>query len=338
LFLWSACNIGLLYGQSRFVNHWGYWQDYVGLFNECNSSGSILSSGTNLRVQFVAMALSGVVAIKRLLIGFQQGRKTYLNYAEELSALMTKILLISEISNLAIQLELEETDGDDLDDSSSDAEENLIRPYMRSGIYKHGSIAEINDAAQIMLDDEEDSGTNDESQQRIRTYTMDTSNTNTNPKNRLLITKKGKEIVTGLLSQSQKRRIERLLGDWEEPGNDKILTDHVTIGAILQFKKSLSQLDSAFPFSFAFGNTDTRDHCIESSQNIYLRLLDKSPETYFHFNTLGLVALQRDGALDQEKLKLLIKVFRPNRDGRLSLIDFVKSTVCLDICTDIVGF
>ena len=191
------------------------------------------------------MALSGVVAIKRLLIGFHQGRKTYLNYAEELSALMTKILLISEISNLAIQLELEEIDGDDLDDSSSDAEENLIRPYMRSGIYKHGSIAEINDAAQIMLDDEEDSGTNDESQQRIRTYTMDTSNTNTNPKNRLLITKKGKEIVTGLLSQSQKRRIERLLGDWEEPGNDKILTDHVTIGAILQFKKSLSQLDSA---------------------------------------------------------------------------------------------
>jgi hypothetical protein len=284
------------------------------------------------------MAVSGVVAIKRLLIGFHQGRKTFLNYAEELSALMTKILLISEISNLAIQLELEENDGDDLDDSSSDVEEKVIRPsHMRSSVYNRGSIAEINDAAQIMLDDdEEDSGINDESQQRTRTFTMDTSHTNTISKNRPLITEQGKQVVTGLLSQSQKRRIERLLGDWEEPGIDKILTEHVSIGAILQFKNSLSKLDSAFPFSFAFGNTDTRDNCIESSQNIYLRLLDKSPETYFHFNTLGLVALQRDGSLDQEKLKLLIKAFRPNRDGRLSLIDFVKSTVCLDIGTDIV--
>jgi len=317
----------MLYGKSRFVNHWGYWQDYIELFNECNASGAIVSSDMNLKLQLIALSVSIVVAIKRLLIGFHQGRKTFLNYAEELSAVMTKILLISEISNLAIQLELEEQDDDDMSDfdGHSYAEDNLNRIYKG----KLASISGIDNAAEMLtreIDDEENADM-DGSQfgSSLKSYTTNKTNTT---KSKLLISDQDKEFVTGLLSQSQKRRIERLLGNWEEPENEKILTENVSIGAILQFRKSLSKLDSAFPFSYAFGKADTRDHCIESSQKLYLRLLDKCPENIFHFNILGLVALQHDGSLDQEKLKSLIKVFRPGRDGRLSLIDFVKSTVC----------
>jgi Ca2+-binding EF-hand superfamily protein len=58
-----------------------------------------------------------------------------------------------------------------------------------------------------------------------------------------------------------------------------------------------------------------------------LRLLDATRDKQLHFNVLGLVALQRNGTLDQEKLKSLIKVFRPGRDGHLGLVDFVKSVV-----------
>ena len=193
---------------------------------------------------------------------------------------------------------------------------------------KRSSITGIDTATQVLkrsIDDEEGLSA-DGSQTDSSLKTNSTYKTNVT-KNKLLVTDGHKKLVTGLLSQAQKRRIERLLGSWREPEREKILTENVSIGAILQFRKSLAKLDSQFPFSYAFGKADTRDDCIQSAQNLYFRLLEKSTDDEFHFNILGLTALQSDGSLDQEKLKTLIKVFRPNRDGLLSLLDFVKSTV-----------
>jgi hypothetical protein len=290
----------------------------------------VIASNTNLKIQLVALVLSIIVAVKRLLIGFHQGRKTFLHYAEELGSLMTKILLISEVSNLSIELELEGQDYDDLSDSddSSNAGDHLNHLYKG----KRSTISGIESATEMLkrnIDNEEGVG-KDGSQADSSLKTLSTYKTNTTARNKLLISDQDKALLTGLLSQSQKRRIERLLGSWQEPEKGKILTENVSIGAILQFRKSLSKLDSAFPFSFAFGKADSRDCCIQSAQNLYLRLLEKSPDKVFHFNILGLVALRSDGSLDQDKLKSLIKVFRPNRDGQLSLIDFVKSTVCIE--------
>ncbi|VEU37451.1 unnamed protein product [Pseudo-nitzschia multistriata] len=321
----------MLQGKSRFANHWGYWQPYIEVFNECNPSGTIVESSMNLKVQLLALALSIVVAVKRLLIGFQQGRKTFLNYAEELARLMKKILLISEVSNLAIQLELEKEDDDDL----SDPDEDKIRDgnaNLEGWAGRQARIAGIETAAEIIKQDiDKEEGVDDidhddlHVDSSIASRTNVTSNTDTT-KHKLFVSNREKEFVKGfLLGQSQKRRIERLLGTWEEPERERILTESVSIGAILQFRQSLSKLDSKYPFSYSFGKANMRDHCVQSSQSLYLRLLRQSPDPVLHFNTLGLVALQRDGILDGEKLKSLIKLFRPDRDGRLSLIDFVKS-------------
>ena len=46
---------------------------------------------------------------------------------------------------------------------------------------------------------------------------------------------------------------------------------------------------------------------------------------YLHFDTLAVLALE-DGEIDQQKAKDLIKIFRPDREGGLTLLDFVKST------------
>lgn len=43
------------------------------------------------------------------------------------------------------------------------------------------------------------------------------------------------------------------------------------------------------------------------------------------FETLALLAKNEDGGLDQEKAKELIKAFRPDRDGTLGKLEFVKS-------------
>ncbi|KAG7354823.1 mechanosensitive ion channel [Nitzschia inconspicua] len=315
MFFWSLCNIGLLYGNSSFVSHWGYWQGYVDLFNESNPSGSVVTSTFNLRVQLCALGVSIVVAIKRLLIGFYQGRKTFLTYAEDLSDVMTKILLVSEVANLSARVENEFFEDADDGNPTSD---NLNR---------RASTAGIDDAARRLnrdLEDEEEEK-DGESSSHYTTKSQPLNPSKNKKFKTLVISENDKNYATGRLSQSQKRRIERLLGNWEEPEKESVLTDSVSIGAILQFRTSLSKLNTSFPFSYAFGRADTRDSCIESSQELYLRLLGATRDQKLHFNILGLVALQRDGTLDQEKLKSLIKVFRPGRDGNLGLVDFVKS-------------
>ena len=43
------------------------------------------------------------------------------------------------------------------------------------------------------------------------------------------------------------------------------------------------------------------------------------------FETLALLAKNEKGGIDQEKAKELIKVFRPERDGSLGKLEFIKS-------------
>ena len=88
----------------------------------------------------------------------------------------------------------------------------------------------------------------------------------------------------------------------------------------------MAQLGRPFPFGYSFGRAATREECIESAQNTYLRLLAETPgETSLSFNVLALVALQSDGTLVSEKIRDLSRVFRPSRKGDLTLLNFCKS-------------
>jgi hypothetical protein len=85
-------------------------------------------------------------------------------------------------------------------------------------------------------------------------------------------------------------------------------------------------MDNPFVFSLAFGLADTRENCIESSQDVYRRLLLRTPDSVvMTFETIAVLAVLGDGTMDQDKLKDLVRLFRPDRDGNLSLLDFVKS-------------
>ena len=102
--------------------------------------------------------------------------------------------------------------------------------------------------------------------------------------------------------------------------------DKVKISDIIQFRASLSYLNTPFPFSVAFGPADTRQGTIESTERVYNRLMLNSPDTnVLHFDTLALLAVEQDGTLDETKLKELIRLFRPDREGNLTLLDFAKS-------------
>lgn len=118
----------------------------------------------------------------------------------------------------------------------------------------------------------------------------------------------------------------QLLEQWEEPERQSHASNEIaSISAVLRFRKALTFIQQRYPFSFDFGPADTREACIESSQKVYNRLLGDSTEPVLQFETIALVALDDDKAIDQQKAKALIKLFRPDRDGKLTMLDFVKS-------------
>lgn len=98
------------------------------------------------------------------------------------------------------------------------------------------------------------------------------------------------------------------------------------MSALLQFRRAMACLNTPFPFSGSFGLADTRESCIQSAQEVYDRLTIQSPNSdSLNFEVLALLGVRKDGYLDQEKLKELIRLFRPDRDGGLSILEFVKS-------------
>jgi hypothetical protein len=99
----------------------------------------------------------------------------------------------------------------------------------------------------------------------------------------------------------------------------------VTISSILQFRQSLSLLNTAFIFSIAWGDVSTRESMVVSSEEVYRQLMFRSPDpNVLTFDVLALLCKCR-GQMDQAKLKELIRLLRPDRDGNLTLLDFVKS-------------
>ena len=77
VFWWAVFDFAMLCGDLPFAQHWGYWQDYVALFNETNPSGQVVYSVWNYRVLTIAMIVSLAVSLKRFVIGLYLGRQTF---------------------------------------------------------------------------------------------------------------------------------------------------------------------------------------------------------------------------------------------------------------------
>ena len=86
-------------------------------------------------------------------------------------------------------------------------------------------------------------------------------------------------------------------------------------------------MDDTYPFTPAFGPASTRPICVQSSENLFERLLQKTPNTapLLPFETLSEISYDANGQLMRDKVKALIKLFRPDRKGFLSKLDFVSS-------------
>ena len=307
--IWAIFNFALLFGSSDFTEHWLYWQEYIGLFTAENPSGNVLNSEWNAKILTIALILGMAVSLKRLLLGLYLGKRTFNAYADQLASIMQRILLISEVATLAKSFERElRIRGTQLGVSSSTYAANM--GAQRDKLFN--TFADLDeDTASVQGQDSAVSMTD-----RSEGYSKVTQ----------IIDSADRNPWSGLLSYTQQQRIIQLLGQWEEPIIAENVVEKISVSALLQFRRSMACLNTQFPFSAAFGFADTRENCIQSAQELYRRLLLNDPEqSDLSFETLALLGLQSDGSLDQAKLKDLMRLFRPDRDGQFGILDFVKS-------------
>ena len=70
----------------------------------------------------------------------------------------------------------------------------------------------------------------------------------------------------------------------------------------------------------------TANACVQSGQNVYKELFVRQGSgDVLQFDSIAEIAVSKDGTLDRPKLKALVRIFRPARDGDLTMIDFLKS-------------
>ena len=275
----------------------------MALFNESNPDGDLIASNWNHRIIGTATGISLAVAIKRFWIAIFLGRQTYFRYSDKLATLMSKMLLISEVAGL-----------------SRRALSNIRK---RETAMARSFTA--NDMDGLMEDAYEDDGSRGNDDSLAMTATTGVTGIDT-MKTSVVIDPDDCNPYTGRLSSSQRNRITRLLGAWEEPNEDVRATEAMSIESLMHFRRAMTHLRNELPFSSSFGPAGSREDCVASSQEVFRALMRMSDsDEVLNFEVIALLGAKSDGTLDQNKLMDLIRLFRPDRDGSLSMVHFVRS-------------
>ena len=74
---WPPNPPGFAIGDARYVRHWLYWQDFIGLFNEDNPGGNVINSDTNQALMSCMIVVGVLTSVKRLVVGLVLGRQTF---------------------------------------------------------------------------------------------------------------------------------------------------------------------------------------------------------------------------------------------------------------------
>ena len=100
---------------------------------------------------------------------------------------------------------------------------------------------------------------------------------------------------------------------------------NVSVADTIKFRQALTYMDNYYSFSEAFGPASTRNEMILSAEVVFHRLMKLSTNSEsLSFSVFDILLLQEDGTEDKIKRKRLMKLFRPRKDGSLSLLSFVQ--------------
>jgi hypothetical protein len=304
LVAWAIADFIMLYGSRDFSKHWLFYQDLMEVFNESNSAGNITSDHRYRGVLIFAICSGVAIAFKRFCIGLGFGKNSYHRYAEKLSDVLKQVLLVAKVTRSAQDRDL------DFPMERISGLEEWRQPGMSVRDVPEN---DLQTAAKSNQDDDDDALL------KQRSTLLHEGRTKKN------------------LTESQNFQLAQLLGDWEEIEIADAQVEEPSLSAIVQFRASVSVLDSDIPFSQAFGIARTRVQAIDGAQRLYTKLLKKQQmvqtkdeaeaeaDPRLQFHTIALTALGSDGKMDQGTIKDLVAIFRPTREGDMTLLDFCKS-------------
>ncbi|KAG7371166.1 mechanosensitive ion channel [Nitzschia inconspicua] len=314
LAIWGFLNLAMLYGSTRFANHWLFYQSFIGIFSDQNPSGNFPSYDIYRHVVIFILCAGIAVALKRFIIGLKFGQNTYYRYADRLSGVLKDILQVSQVSRLP---EIKS-------DYIAKTKQSFVEEAVECNIWleKHAYVDNTTASTQEQENSEAPAMTIDE-------------NGDVRPSLDL------GSFSEDVMSSAQQLKITELLGEWEEIELSDKTTEDPSLNAIVQFGSSVGVLRTSYPFGQAFGKAETRHQVVDCAQRLYADLLKLQqrlklreiyanaggldPVTTLKFHTLSIVAMDDLGNLDMKMAKELMAVFRPTREGDISLVEFVKS-------------
>mmetsp|Transcript_26351 Transcript_26351/g.44013 ORF Transcript_26351/g.44013 Transcript_26351/m.44013 type:complete len:1247 (+) Transcript_26351:137-3877(+) len=305
LITWWACyDLCMLTGDGPFANHWLFYQNYIGVFNTENPSGNVTSSAWNFRIVIAFLIIGILVAIKRFTVGLYLGGRQYLTYGSKLATVIHKMIIISQVAGLARRIE-------DQHEPTGTGTTVSRKKYSQETLFKW-SFRGFGSTRMLDTDDEDEDIKKTLSGGNVTGESGEEDSFNP-------------QQYTKSLSTSARIKLTQMLDTWEEPAEERD-TGKVSIQGILQFKQTLAFMDLSYPFSTAFGPADKREACVESAQEVFRCLLLPNPTSPdLDFTTLTALAMTDDNTLDESMVKDLVRVFRPDRAGKLSMMDFVRS-------------
>ena len=234
------------------------------------------------------------VALKRFCIGLHFGRNIYQRYDDRLTNVLKQMLQVSKVANLSKKIR------NDVSVYTDNANGKSINRAITRSV---GYINELG------------SQTNQVSGNVFASVKFNQDMTSQNSRGMVSTTGQGK------------LEVDELLGGWEEPevATSSSVDNAPSLKTIVQFGCSVESLDSRYPFSRSFRRSLNRKDVLSNSQRLYVELTTASHSPMLHLRTLSLATMNKNGNLEERKMKDLIAVFRPDQDGAIALIEFCKS-------------
>ncbi|KAL7463562.1 hypothetical protein ACHAXS_003923, partial [Conticribra weissflogii] len=341
---WPVLNFCFLYGNHQFAKHWLFWQKKLDIFNEGNPAGDVTTDELYLRLLLSLMFVGIAVSLKRLWIALYLGKRTVNHFGVELEKLMAKMILIGECANLAKSIENRSAlfEGplsplnDDIDDEKLVRFREFVKNDGISDVDSPGSpgrkslrVSSANPPPPPPAPDS--SSPLSPSPVQHDSNARGPRNTPAHPPrsspDQSTQGSTGSKQKKDFFSSATNAKLIYLLSEWEEPEIVKGKNSNVSVQDLVQFRKAVSYMDDKYPFSHAFGPAKTRALCVESAQKVYDRLMlsaDHDSPT-LPFSVFAVLAMDSNGELMESKMKSLIRLLRPDRNGSLTKLDFVKS-------------
>lgn len=339
LMFWAMYDLVLLSGDRPFSHHWGYWQDAILLFNESNHSGNIVQNEMNFRILIIAIVLGIVVAIKRVILGLFLARKTLSQFGGEFEAVKKHMIMIGELATLAMELQIGHR-GVLRFSSLRPGHTHSVSSMNHTTIKK--TLATFSERSGTSEPESDATNAASAANKFVKNWKFSAAGGNQGAPGSVIAFDGGETADLDSLTfvaeepdgeedfeAAEEAEIAGLLGEWEGPDDrlERKKAKHISLGSILRFYKEITVMNRRYPFLPVFGRADTHDKCISSAQRLFDRLMLRTPTSKrLPFATIALLAKDdSDATLDKAKLRELIRMFRPDRDGKLSKLDFVKS-------------